>query len=109
VRRDGSLHVVAVGCTVEETATGLLVRVITDGASQKVANLRRDPRASVAQLEGARWCSFSGIATIADDPRRVADAVERYARRYRQPRVNPSRVVIELEVERAMGSRGLIA
>lgn len=109
MRRDGSLHVVAVGCTVEETAAGLTVRIITDGGSQKVANLRRDPRASVAQLDGARWCSFSGTATVSDDPVRVADAVERYARRYRQPRENPTRVVIELAVERAMGSRGLIA
>ena len=39
----------------------------------------------------------------------VADAVARYARRYRQPRENPTRVVIRIAVERAMGSRGLVA
>jgi F420H(2)-dependent biliverdin reductase len=100
---------VAVGCTVEEAPSGLIVRVITDSASQKVANLRRDPRAGIAQLDGARWCSFSGSAIVSDDPARVADAVARYAVRYRQPRENPTRVVIELAVDRAMGSRGLIA
>jgi hypothetical protein len=33
----------------------------------------------------------------------VADAVARYARRYRQPRENPQRVVLVIEVERLLG------
>lgn len=109
MRRDGSIHVTAVGFTVEEADGGLVVRIITDGASQKVRNVLRDPRASVAHVDGARWISFSGAATVSDDPGDVADAVARYARRYRQPRENPTRVVIRIAVERAMGSRGLLA
>ncbi|MDN5750845.1 MAG: acyltransferase, partial [Pseudonocardia sp.] len=33
----------------------------------------------------------------------VADAERRYARRYRVPRVNPERVVIEIAVRRVLG------
>ena len=33
----------------------------------------------------------------------VADAERRYAERYRVPRENPSRVVLEITVERALG------
>ncbi|WP_404312357.1 pyridoxamine 5'-phosphate oxidase family protein [Agrococcus terreus] len=109
MRRDGSIHVTAVGFTVEEAEAGLVVRIITDGASQKVRNVLRDPRASVAHVDGARWISFSGVASVSDAPDDVADAVARYARRYRQPRENPTRVVIRIAVERAMGSRGLVA
>ena len=39
-----------------------------------------------------------------DDAASVADAVERYAQRYRQPRVNPARVVIEISVDRVLGN-----
>ncbi|GAA3590945.1 PPOX class F420-dependent enzyme [Agrococcus terreus] len=108
MRRDGSIHVTAVGFTVEEAHGCLVVRIITDGASQKVRNVLRDPRASVAHVDGARWISFSGTATVSDEPEDVADAVARYARRYRQPRENPTRVVVRIAVERAMGSRGLL-
>ena len=38
------------------------------------------------------------------DPAAVADAVERYARRYRQPRVNPERVVLVIDVQRILGN-----
>jgi hypothetical protein len=34
----------------------------------------------------------------------VADAEDRYAERYRRPRPNPRRVVVVLEVDRALGS-----
>ena len=34
----------------------------------------------------------------------VADAEARYARRYRQPRENPARVVIEISVDRVLGN-----
>ena len=39
-----------------------------------------------------------------DDATAVADAVERCAVRYRQPRENPARVVIEISVDRILGS-----
>ena len=41
----------------------------------------------------------------ADD---VRDAELRYAQRYRTPRVNPRRVVIEVRIERVLGSSELL-
>ena len=41
---------------------------------------------------------------VRDDAASVAEAVERYARRYRQPRENPARVAIEISVDRILGN-----
>ena len=101
---DGGIHVVPVGFTYRDG----VVRIITSGTSQKVANLRRDPRATVSQLDGPRWITLSGRARVLDDPESVALAVELYSGRYRVPRVNPLRVAIELEVDRVMGSGGMV-
>ncbi|QJU55204.1 PPOX class F420-dependent oxidoreductase [Herbiconiux sp. KACC 21604] len=107
LRRDGSPHVVAVGFTFDaETGT---VRIITNGPSQKVLNVRRDGRAAVSQVDGGRWLTLEGHATVLDDPASVQDAVDRYALRYRQPQPNPQRVVIALTVTRALGSAPLLA
>jgi PPOX class probable F420-dependent enzyme len=101
LRSDGSPHVVAVGFTWDDE--GGLVRVITNGASTKVAHARRGGRAVVAQVDGARWLSLEGVVSVSEDPDRVADAVRRYALRYRQPAVNPQRVVLEITVDRILG------
>ena len=104
LRPDGTPHVVAVGFTWDEQAQ--LVRVITGGGSRKVAHVRAgSPRAVVAQVDGRRWLSLEGVPTVSDDPERVAEAVRRYAERYRQPSVNPARVVLEIAVDRVLGSR----
>jgi PPOX class probable F420-dependent enzyme len=100
---DGSLHVVAVGFTVADG----VVRIITGDGTQKVRNVERDGRATVAQVEGAQWVSIGGVATIERDPAAVARAVELYAARYRQPRVNPQRVVIRIEPHKLLASSGL--
>lgn len=102
LRPDGSPHVVAVGFT-WDPAVGL-ARVITDGGSRKAAHVRAGSRAVVAQVEGPRWMSLEGPAVVSDDPARIADAVRRYSGRYRVPRVNPTRVVIEIAVDRVLGS-----
>ena len=102
LRPDGTPHVVAVGFTWDEEAG--LVRVITNGTSRKVAHVRAgSPRAVVAQVDGRRWLSLEGVPTVSDDPARVAEAVRRYALRYRQPAENPARVVIEIAVDRVLG------
>jgi PPOX class probable F420-dependent enzyme len=102
LRPDGTPHVVAVGFTFDDAAG--LVRVITNGPSRKAAHVRAgSPRAVVAQVDGRRWLSLEGVPTVSDDPERVAEAVRRYAARYRQPRVNPERVVIEIAVDRVLG------
>jgi len=41
-----------------------------------------------------------------DEPERVRDAERRYARRYKEPRVNPQRVVIEITVTKVLGNGG---
>ncbi|GAC1443764.1 MAG: F420-dependent biliverdin reductase [Mycobacteriales bacterium] len=99
MRPDGSPHVVAVGFSWQDG----LVRVITNGGSRKVAHVRGQRRAVVAQVDGARWLSLEGEGVVSDDPVRVAQAVRLYAGRYRQPAVNPQRVVIEIRVDRVLG------
>ena len=102
LRPDGSPHVVAVGFTWDDEDKK--VRVITNGTSRKVANVRATRRAVVAQVDGRRWLSLEGAAVVSNDADRVADAVRRYALRYRQPAENPLRVVIEIAVDRVLGN-----
>jgi PPOX class probable F420-dependent enzyme len=107
LRPDGTPHVVPVGFT-WEPETGL-ARVITFAPSRKARNLRQaEPgtpaaRAAVCQVEGGRWLTLEGPATVSDDPARVAEAVRRYAERYRQPKQRDDRVVIEIAVDRILG------
>jgi PPOX class probable F420-dependent enzyme len=104
VRPDGSPHVVAIGFTFDPAEA--LVRVITFGSSRKVRNVRGGGgvgRAAVCQVDGGRWLSLEGRARVTDDPARVADAVARYAERYRQPGERDDRVAIEIMVDRVLG------
>ena len=103
LRPDGTPHVVAVGFTWDDEHR--LVRVITNRGSRKVAHVRAgSSRAVVAQVDGRRWLSLEGVPVVSDDPERVAEAVRRYAGRYRQPSPNPERVVVEIAVDRVLGS-----
>jgi PPOX class probable F420-dependent enzyme len=101
----GRIHSVPVGFTYDD---GVL-RIITGGGTQKVRNIERAGHATVSQVDGARWLTLSGPARIEREPDVVADAVARYAIRYRQPRVNPARVVIRMDVDGMLGSAGLRA
>jgi F420H(2)-dependent biliverdin reductase len=83
------------------------VRVIGSRASQKFVNAERSGRASVNTVDGRRWISFEGPARVRTDHESVAFAVALYAARYRQPRPNPNRVVLEITVERVLGSAGM--
>lgn len=98
-RRD-RVHAVPVGFTFEDG----IVRVIGTRGSQKFLNAQRSGRAAVCSVDRARWISFEGPVVVTDDPDAVAHAVALYAGRYRQPRVNPERVVLELTVDRVLGS-----
>ncbi len=51
-----------------------------------------------------RWCTLEGTAVVKDDAESVTDAERRYAERYKTPRPNPKRVVIEIHVTKAMGT-----
>ncbi|MGN6695496.1 MAG: pyridoxamine 5'-phosphate oxidase family protein [Aquihabitans sp.] len=102
-RPDGSPHVVAVGFSY--SSADQVARIITWAASKKARNVAASPgsRAVVCQIDGRRWLSLEGTATVTDDPARVAAAVDGYAARYRQPSERDDRVAIEIHVDRILG------
>ena len=107
LRADGSPHVVAVGATLDPVAG--LARVISSGGSAKVRHvLRGQQRVAVCQVEGPRWSTVEGLAVIRDDLSSVREAERLYAARYRTPRPNPQRVVIEVKITRILGSASLL-
>jgi F420H(2)-dependent biliverdin reductase len=106
LRADNSPHVVAVGFTFDPKTH--IARVITTGGSQKAVNADRGGVAVLSQVDGARWLSLEGRASVNKDVDAVRDAELRYAQRYRTPRVNPRRVVIEVHIERVLGSSDLL-
>ncbi len=107
LRPDGTPHVVAVGFTWDADAG--LARVITFAPSRKARNLQAAAsagspgRAAVSQVDGGRWLTLEGTAVVTDDPARVAEAVRRYAERYREPGERADRVAIEITVDRVLG------
>lgn len=106
VRPDGTPHVIPVGVTLDaETATA---RVITSGTSFKARRIRAAGEHGIAaaacQIDGRRWSTLEGLVVLRDDPESVRDAEERYAARYRSPRPNPLRVVLEITVTRVLGN-----
>jgi len=104
LRADGSPHVVPVGVTYDPATR--TARVITSGSSRKVRHVRAgQQRVAVCQVDGRRWLTLEGTAVVRDDAAAVADAEARYARRYRTPRENPARVVVEIAVDRVLGNQ----
>ncbi|MFH8976181.1 PPOX class F420-dependent oxidoreductase [Streptomyces sp. NPDC017890] len=103
-RADGTPHLVPVGVTYDHVTR--TARVITSGDTAKARNVRRAgrPVVAVSQVDGRRWSTLEGVATVRDDAEAVRDAEARYAARYRQPRANPERVVIEIAVRRFLGT-----
>ena len=106
LRVDGSPHVVAVGFTFDPVTH--IARVITSDGSQKSVNAERSSVGVLSQVDGARWLSLEGIAGVNRDPEAVRDAELRYAQRYRTPKPNPRRVVIEVLIKRVLGSSTLL-
>ena len=103
LRRDGSPHVVPVGFTVDPE--NQLARVITSRDSVKARNAdRAGAVAALCSVDGARWITLSGPIRVDGAPEVVRDAEQRYAARYRQPRVNPKRVVLIMDVAVVLAS-----
>ncbi|MGH9214535.1 MAG: pyridoxamine 5'-phosphate oxidase family protein [Acidimicrobiales bacterium] len=119
LRPDGSPHVTPVGFTWDPDSG--LVRIITFAGSSKVRHITRSggpnvsrlgepppaaarsDRVAVCQVDGGRWLTFEGRAQVTHDPGRIAEAVRRYAARYRTPGDRPDRVAIEVTVDRVLG------
>lgn len=106
LRADGSPHVVAVGFTFDPQTH--IARVITSDGSQKAVNAARSTVGVLSQVDGARWLSLEGTASVNRAPEAIRDAELRYAQRYRIPKPNPRRVVIEVLVQRVLGSSTLL-
>jgi PPOX class probable F420-dependent enzyme len=103
LRADGTPHVVPVGFTWD--ADRRVARVITSGGSLKARNAGRpEARAALCQLDGRYWLTLEGPVRVLTDSDSVHDAEQRYTVRYRPPRVNPQRVVLEIAVDRVLGS-----
>ena len=104
LRPDGTPHVVAVGFTWDAEAG--VARVITWAGSRKARNLvaRPESPAAVCQVDGRRWSTVEGVAEVRTDADSVAEAVRRYAERYRQPRENPDRVAIRVRLTSVIGN-----
>ncbi|TDD66745.1 pyridoxamine 5'-phosphate oxidase family protein [Actinomadura rubrisoli] len=106
VRPDGTPHAVPVGAVLDAGAG--IVRVITSGGSAKARHVRQAGPAglpvAVGQVDGRRWATVEGRAVLRTDADAVADAERRYAERYKPPRPNPRRVVIEIAIRRVLGN-----
>jgi len=101
LRPDGTPHVAPVGFTYD--ADHELARIITFPAARRVHNIGDGAQVALCQVDGGRWLTLEGHAKVTDDPDRVAEAVRRYAQRYRQPGDRPDRLAIEITVTRMMG------
>ena len=105
-RADGLPHVVPVGAVLdlEERCAW----VITSATSQKARNLRHSVRVALCQVDGRRWSTLEGRATALSDEASVRRAEQQYAGRYREPRPNPLRVGVRIEVDRFLVSAALV-
>lgn len=113
-RPDGTPHVVPVGVTYDPEAG--VARVLANKSSAKVAHVLAaaggegpGARVAVCQVEGRRWATLEGHARVRTEEAEIAVAMRRYEERYgRVPRPNPDRVLIEITLTRAMGTRSLL-
>ncbi|MEM9038451.1 MAG: pyridoxamine 5'-phosphate oxidase family protein [Actinomycetota bacterium] len=105
-RPDGSPHVTPVGFSYDVEAR--IARVITWSASRKAIHAadmaEAGRRAVLCQVDGARWMSLEGTVRLVSDADGIAPGVRGYAARYREPKDRDDRVVIEIDVDRIIGS-----
>jgi len=104
VTPDGELHVTPVGFTWDDERR--IARVITFAAARKVRLIEAAGSlpAALNQVDGGRWFTLHGHATVTADPTVNADAERRYAERYRSPGDRGAdRRTIEIAVTRILG------
>ncbi|WP_020016661.1 pyridoxamine 5'-phosphate oxidase family protein [Promicromonospora sukumoe] len=107
LRPDGTPHVVPVAFTWDADAG--VARITTNRSSFKARHSAPgpdggEPRAALCQVSGGRWITLEGTIAVSEDTDEIADAVARYARRYRQLQPNPERVVLRVTVDKVMAS-----
>ncbi|MET1059038.1 MAG: TIGR03618 family F420-dependent PPOX class oxidoreductase [Nocardioides sp.] len=104
LRGDGTPHVVPMGIVLDHEAG--LAWGITSGRSQKAQNVRRTSLVAACQVDGRWWSTLEGRGEVLEDEESVTEAVRRYAERYRQPRENPARVALRIQLTRLLGNVG---
>ena len=108
LREDGSPHVVPVAFTWDPDAG--VVRITTNRGSVKARSARRtgppgaQRRDAGREGAGGRARPGEGTIEVVEDAEEVADAVARYARRYRPLTPKPERVVLRLTPDKVMAS-----
>ncbi|MFD7312096.1 pyridoxamine 5'-phosphate oxidase family protein [Promicromonospora sp. NPDC059942] len=107
LRPDGTPHVVPVAFTWDADAG--VARITTNRASFKARHSAPgpdggQPRAALCQVSGGRWITLEGTIAVSEDEAEIADAVARYARRYRELGPNPDRIVLRVTVDKVMAS-----
>ena len=104
VDADGTLHVTPVGFTWDNETQ--IARVITFAASKKVRLIEANGSvvAALSQVDGGRWFTLHGTATVTADAAVNADAERRYASRYRPPGDRGvDRRTVEVAVQKIVG------
>ena len=108
VRRNGVPHVVPVAFTWDaERGRARITTRSTSVKARRVARGGPDGRpipAALCQVDGRRWLTLEGTVTLSADPVDIAEAVARYADRYRVLGEQPLRVVLHVQVERVLGT-----
>lgn len=108
LRANGRPHVVPMGVVIDPAED--LAWAITSVRSRKARNIAAtapEPAAiAVCCVDGRRWSTLEGSARLITDPAVVAEAERRYAERYKNPRANPERVALRIEVDRVLGNVG---
>jgi F420H(2)-dependent biliverdin reductase len=109
VRADGTPHVVPVGVALDHEEK--CAWVITYGTSVKARRIAGAPDGlpiAACQVDGGRWSTLEGRASVLTDAASVRRAEERYAARFRTPQPNPLRVALRIEVDRFLASGALL-
>ncbi|MFB0926723.1 MAG: pyridoxamine 5'-phosphate oxidase family protein [Acidimicrobiales bacterium] len=104
VSADGSVHVTPVGFTWDNEAQ--VARVISFAQAKKVRLIDAGGPliAALSQVDGGRWFTLYGTATVTADAVVNADAERRYAARYRPPsNRGVDRRTIEMAVNKIVG------
>jgi general stress protein 26 len=102
LKSDGRAHVIPMGVALSDEPD--TAWAITSGNSFKARLLREPGPIAVCQVDGGRWATLHGIASVRTDEASVEEAVRWYASRYRQPSPNPERVALHISVEKMIGS-----
>jgi PPOX class probable F420-dependent enzyme len=102
IKPDGRPHVIPMGVVLSDDPD--TAWAITSRDSFKARLLQTPGPIAVCQVDGARWSTLQGIASVLADEASINEAVRMYTSRYRTPRPNPNRVAVRMTVEKIIGS-----